>query len=102
MLSVKGFFDYGITESCLENNYESTIKLLYSRKCPNLFQTFFFTNTVTVGYRTIAINQSLDTNDLEQKKKKKKGEPREAQSDIVPEPYKITPVEVSLSNIIVI
>ncbi|XP_044266383.1 ribonuclease P protein subunit p30 [Tribolium madens] len=76
-LDVKGFFDYGVSDHCLENNnYESTIKLLYD-----------------FGYRTIAINQTLVANELEQKKKKKKGEPREAPSDLVPEPFKITPLD---------
>ncbi|RZC36892.1 ribonuclease P protein subunit p30, partial [Asbolus verrucosus] len=40
---------------------------------------------------TVAINQTLDSADLEQKKKKKKGEPREA-SDPVPDPYTVTTV----------
>ncbi|KYB27157.1 ribonuclease P protein subunit p30 [Tribolium castaneum] len=76
-LEVRGFFDYGVSEHCLDNNkYESTIKLLYD-----------------FGYRTIAINQTIDANELEQKKKKKKGELREGPSDFVPEPYKITPLE---------
>ncbi|XP_063902939.1 ribonuclease P protein subunit p30 [Zophobas morio] len=71
MFEVTDFFDYCINEKCLENNnYESTIKLLYE-----------------YGYRTIAINQTIDGNDLDQKKKKKKGEPREPQLDPVPEPY---------------
>jgi ribonuclease P/MRP protein subunit RPP1 len=76
MLDVKGFFDYCINEKCLENNYEHTLKLLHG-----------------FGYRTIAINQVIDGNDLEQKKKKKKGEPREASSDPVPEPHKIINVQ---------
>jgi hypothetical protein len=82
MLDVKGFFDYCINEKCLENNYEHTLKLLHE-----------------FGYRTIAINQVIDGNDLEQKKKKKKGEPREASSDPVPEPHKIINVQVSFKPI---
>lgn len=47
-----------------------------------------------MGYRTIAINQIIDGNDLEQKKKKKKGETRQTPSDPVPEPFKVTAVLV--------
>ncbi|GJQ86603.1 hypothetical protein Trydic_g7836 [Trypoxylus dichotomus] len=46
------------------------------------------------GYRTIAINQVLEEANLEPKKKKKKGEPRDV-GDIVPAPIDVTKYEDS-------
>lgn len=44
---------------------------------------------VSVGYRTVAINQVIDEANLEPKKKKKKGETREI-ADVVPAPFEVS------------
>lgn len=50
------------------------------------------------GYRTIAINQYLDEGNIEPKKKKKKGEPRET-LDIVPFPYNVDRIKEVLTKL---
>ncbi|KRT80142.1 hypothetical protein AMK59_8233 [Oryctes borbonicus] len=72
MEPVKGYFDYCISEQCLTTeDFIKTKKLL-----------------IELGYRTIAINQVLEEANLEPKKKKKKGEPRDV-IDIVPAPVDV-------------
>lgn len=53
-----GFYDLNVNESCFQNeNIKSTLEALYN-----------------FGYRTIAINQTLEVDgNSENKKKKKKG-----------------------------
>ncbi|KAK5646756.1 hypothetical protein RI129_005220 [Pyrocoelia pectoralis] len=69
MESVKGYFDYNVTDKCISNNFENIAKQLYD-----------------FGYHTIAINQTIDESLLEESisegKKKKKIE----RQDIVPSP----------------
>jgi len=73
---VKGFFDYCIADSCVTSgNFEKTAKRL-----------------LELGYRTIAVNQIIDEANLEQKKKKKKGESRDV-TDVVPCPVDIKKIE---------
>ncbi|KAF2878960.1 hypothetical protein ILUMI_27208 [Ignelater luminosus] len=70
---VKGFFDYCVSEKCATSgNFEEVAKRL-----------------LQLGYRTIAINQIVDENNLEPKKKKKKGEIR----DVVPVPLQVKMIE---------
>lgn len=52
---------------------------------------------ILVGYRTVAVNQVIADSSLEPKKKKKKGEPRDA-IDIVPSPIEVKSIEVFLST----
>ncbi|KAI4464271.1 ribonuclease p subunit p30 [Holotrichia oblita] len=78
---VKGYFDYCISEQCLTSeDFTKTKKLL-----------------IELGYRTIAINQILEEANLEPKKKKKKGEPRDV-IDIVPAPIDVTKYETKSPN----
>lgn len=45
-----------------------------------------------MGYRTIAVNQTVEDGIIEPRKKKKKGEPRETQ-EVVPVPYDLSSVK---------
>lgn len=69
MESVRGYFDYNVTDKCISNNFGNIAKQLYD-----------------FGYHTIAINQTIDESSLEESisegKKKKKIE----RHDIVPPP----------------
>lgn len=66
-----GFYDLNINERCFqEPDLKHTLKALYN-----------------LGYRTVAVNQIIETDgNQEPKKKKKKGEPRD-NADCVPNPY---------------
>ncbi|CAH1997878.1 unnamed protein product [Acanthoscelides obtectus] len=76
MLNSRPFYDLCIQDSYFnKDNFQKNLKALYN-----------------YGYKTIAINQSIDDSDVEPKKKKKKGEPREPQ-DAVPVPFDLTKIE---------
>lgn len=73
MIKTKGYYDLNISEACVSPaSAKYTLKILYD-----------------YGYRTIAINQVLEENNLEPKRKKKKGEPRDNE-DIIPSPFNLT------------
>ncbi|KAL1491488.1 hypothetical protein ABEB36_012079 [Hypothenemus hampei] len=77
-----GFYDLNLPESCLEPGPTTS---------PKTTLEFLF----NLGYRTIAINQQIDTNNtnVQPNRKKKKGEPRDLQVDCVPVPFNIQELE---------
>ncbi|XP_050514831.1 ribonuclease P protein subunit p30 [Diabrotica virgifera virgifera] len=82
MIKTSGFYDLCIEESFFsKGDVEKSIKSLYD-----------------YGYRTIAINQTIEDGNLEPKKKKKKGEAREVQEP-VPMPYDLLPIKTVIKNL---
>ncbi|XP_056644265.1 ribonuclease P protein subunit p30 [Diorhabda sublineata] len=77
MIKTSAFYDLCIQQSFFsQDNLEKSIKSLYQ-----------------LGYRTIAVNQTIEDINIEQsKKKKKKGGSKENQ-DIVPVPYNLSAIQ---------
>lgn len=77
MIKTSAFYDLCIQQSFFsQENLEKSIKSLYQ-----------------LGYRTIAVNQTIEDLNIEQtKKKKKKGESKENQ-DTVPAPYSLNAIQ---------
>ncbi|CAH1117483.1 unnamed protein product [Phaedon cochleariae] len=94
MIKTTGFYDLCIQES-LFTSLLTNNDLIESLKSLHNF-----------GYRTIAVNQSIDDGNIEVGKKKKKREPRETQ-DIVPVPFNLKRIQdvvaqLQLENFVVL
>ena len=90
MQVVTGYFDYCVSEACFKSpNFNTTAKYLVERKYFAFQRRVIFLSHLAVGYRTIAVNQTLEEGNQNAKKKKKKGESRDV-TDIVPQPLDVS------------
>lgn len=89
MQVVTGYFDYCVSETCFKSpNFKITAKYLLECKYFVLVYRVNLLSHLAVGYKTIAVNQTLEEGNLKTKKKKKKGESKDV-TDIVPEPLAV-------------